>query len=60
MTYDDRLRFSKLNAAAAKKLGRSVLLRPDWEQIKVTEVRNLIPGEISLRENSLLFQKNIR
>ncbi|MCD8083009.1 MAG: NADAR family protein [Clostridiales bacterium] len=38
----DRMRFSNLNASEAKKLGRSVSLRPDWEEIKVGVMREVV------------------
>lgn len=32
---EDRKNFSKMNPSEAKKAGRSVKLRPDWEDVKV-------------------------
>ena len=38
----DRLSFSKINPSEAKKLGRHVSLRKDWEDIKVSLMENII------------------
>ena len=38
----DRLSFSKINASEAKKLGRHVSLRKDWEDIKVSIMENIV------------------
>lgn len=38
----DRLQFAKLNPTEAKKLGRKVPLRPDWEDIKVGIMRDIV------------------
>ena len=32
--YEERLRFTQLSPSTAKKMGRKVQLRPDWEEIK--------------------------
>lgn len=41
-TEDERLQFSPLNPTEAKKLGRRVSLRPDWEDIKVKEMEAIV------------------
>ena len=43
----DRLAFSKLNSSEAKKLGRRVSLRPDWEDIKVGVMRDIVRAKFS-------------
>ena len=32
--YEERLQFTQLSPSAAKKMGRKIQLRPDWEEIK--------------------------
>lgn len=39
---EDRYQFTKLNPSQAKKLGRRVKLRPDWEDVKVDVMRQLL------------------
>ena len=43
----DRLSFSRLNPSEAKKLGRRVSLRPDWEDIKVGVMRDVVRAKFS-------------
>ena len=38
----DREQFSALNSTEAKKLGRKVSLRKDWESIKVEQMRQIV------------------
>ena len=40
--YNDRKQFSFLNASEAKKLGRKVSLRPDWEEVKIGIMREIV------------------
>ena len=40
LTNKERLAFAMLNPSQAKKLGRSVSLRPDWEDIKIDIMYN--------------------
>lgn len=54
-TKADRHAFSNLNATEAKKLGRQVSLRPDWEDIKVNVMRDVVRTKFS--ENPELSQK---
>lgn len=42
---NDRLQFSKLNPSEAKRLGRRVGLRPDWENIKVDVMREVVKAK---------------
>lgn len=39
---NDRLQFCDLNPSQAKKLGRKIKLRPDWEKVKVLEMRKIV------------------
>lgn len=38
----DRIPFTKLNPSQAKRLGRQVQLRDDWEEIKLMEMFNIV------------------
>ena len=38
---DERRKFSLLSASQAKKLGRQIELRKDWEDIKISEMENI-------------------
>lgn len=53
----ERDAFSKINSTEAKKLGRKVSLRPDWENIKVSVMRDIVRAKFSqnleLREKLL-------
>lgn len=40
--HSERVRFSRLNASEAKKFGRRVSLRPDWEECKVRLMREIV------------------
>lgn len=42
---NDRKQFAMLNPSQAKYLGRAVSLREDWEQIKITEMRNIVQAK---------------
>lgn len=39
---EDREKFSFSNSSDAKKMGRRVSLRPDWEKIKVKTMKNIV------------------
>lgn len=39
--------FSKLNASEAKKLGRKVNLRKDWEDVKVAEMQAIVKAKFT-------------
>ena len=41
-TEEERERFAGLNPSEAKKLGREVSLRSDWENIKITVMRDIV------------------
>lgn len=51
----DRPKFTKLNPTEAKKLGRSVSLRKDWEQIKIKVMTEIV--EAKFTQNPDLLQK---
>lgn len=42
MTENEKLQFVKLNASESKHLGRRVHLRPDWEEVKVNIMKDLV------------------
>ena len=41
----DRQKFAKLNPTEARHLGRSVPLRKDWEQIKISVMREIVKAK---------------
>lgn len=43
----DRIQFAGMNATEAKKLGRSVSLRPDWERVKTGIMRAVVHAKFS-------------
>lgn len=51
---EDKVRFCNLNGYQAKKLGKSVELRKDWEEIKLSVMKNVLIAKFSNKE---LFQK---
>ena len=44
---DERLLFKDLSGGGAKRLGRKVRLRPDWEDVKVSVMRDIIHAKFS-------------
>ena len=44
-TEEEKLQFINLNASEAKKLGRKVSLRADWEDIKVNVMRDVVKAK---------------
>lgn len=46
-----RYRFVNLNPRDAKRLGRSVKLRPDWEQVKDDVMRKVIRAKFTQHDN---------
>lgn len=42
LKYEDKKQFSNLNPSEAKKLGRRVSLRPDWEDIKKSFMKEVV------------------
>lgn len=53
--YDDRRRFVGLNPSEAKRLGRRVKLRPDWELIKDSVMYDVVLAKF--RQNRNLREK---
>lgn len=47
----DRLQFVGLHAGKSKRLGRRIALRPDWEDIKVTEMLNIVRAKFSQNDD---------
>ena len=47
----DRKQFETLNATEAKKLGRTVTLRKDWEDIKVKVMREIVSEKFSQNQD---------
>ena len=41
-TMEDRIKFSYLNPSDAKKLGRRIILRNDWESVKISIMREIV------------------
>ncbi len=54
---DERIQFSSINPAEAKKLGRKVSLRPDWEDVKIQAMREIV--EAKFDQNPELAEKLI-
>ena len=50
LTNKERLAFSMLNPSQAKKLGRSVSLRSDWEDIKIDIMYNICKAKFTQNE----------
>lgn len=53
----EREQFSTLNSTEAKKLGRKISLRKDWEAIKVDQMRQIVSEKF--RQNPDLKEKLI-
>ena len=47
----DRERFTTLNSSEAKKLGRRVLLRKDWKDIKVQVMKEIVTAKFEQNED---------
>ena len=41
-TMEDRIKFSCLNPSDAKRLGRRIILRNDWESVKISIMREIV------------------
>lgn len=50
LTDEERMAFSSLNATEAKKLGRKVSLRYDWEAVKVQVMKDIVYAKFSQNE----------
>lgn len=42
---EDRVMFSHCDPSAAKKLGRRVKLRPDWEEVKYVHMKHIVKAK---------------
>ena len=47
-----------MNPSEAKRTGRKVKLRPDWEDVKINEMRNIVRAKFS--QNPELAEKLIQ
>ena len=47
----DREQFTTLNSSEAKKLGRRVVLRKDWENIKVQVMKEIVTAKFEQNED---------
>lgn len=52
---EERQKFTEMNPSEAKKCGRSVTLRRDWEQIKVKVMHELVQAKFE--QNPLLAER---
>lgn len=55
MTEEEKRKFSYLSAAKAKRMGRQVSLRSDWEQVKVSIMEEIVRAKFT--QNQYLAQK---
>lgn len=46
-----RLKFAMLNPSQAKGMGRSISLRPDWEEIKINVMYEICKAKFTQNEN---------
>lgn len=51
LNKEQRLDFAMLNPSQAKKMGRSVSLRPDWEEIKINVMYEICKAKFTQNEN---------
>lgn len=51
LNKEQRLDFATLNPSQAKKKGRSVSLRPDWEEIKINVMYEICKAKFTQNEN---------
>lgn len=51
LNKEQRLDFAMLNPSQAKKKGRSVSLRPDWEEIKINIMYEICKAKFTQNEN---------
>lgn len=45
---DLRMKFASMTPSEAKKLGKTIVLRPDWEDVKVDIMRTLLYKKVRL------------
>lgn len=51
----DRLQFAELDPSKAKRLGRHIALRPDWEDIKIGAMKGIVKAKFE--QNKDLAEK---
>lgn len=51
MTEEEKLPFTQLRPAKAKKAGRQVLLRPDWEEVKLGIMEEIVRTKFTQNES---------
>lgn len=55
---EEKKQFTAMNPSEAKRTGRRIKLRPDWEDVKVDEMRNIVRAKFS--QNPELAEKLIQ
>lgn len=50
-TFSDRECFANLDPSSAKKLGRRVQLRSDWEEVKFDEMYNIVKSKFTQNDD---------
>lgn len=50
MTEEEKMEFIQLRPSASKKLGRRVKLRPDWEEVKVGLMEEIVRAKFTQNE----------
>ena len=51
MTEEEKMEFTQLRPRASKKLGRRVQLRPDWEEVKVGIMEEIVRAKFNQNED---------
>lgn len=51
MTEEEKLPFTEMRPAASKKAGRRVVLRPDWESVKVGIMEEIVRAKFTQNED---------
>ena len=51
MTEEEKMEFTALRPSASKKLGRRVQLRPDWEEVKVGIMEEIVRAKFTQNED---------
>lgn len=50
ITEEEKMEFTQLRPSASKKLGRRVKLRPDWEEVKVGLMEEIVRAKFTQNE----------
>lgn len=50
MTEEEKVEFTQLRPSDSKKLGRRVQLRPDWEEVKVSIMEEIVRAKFTQNE----------